>query len=71
MLFFIIHRLKGTFTEENLEEYGGMMTYIGYHKGYTYTVEYGETVEEARAIEFVDLLNKYISNVLPYFEYVR
>lgn len=71
MPFFTIHRLKGTFTEADLEEHGDMMTYIGYHEGYTYTVEYGEIVEEAQAKEFVDLLNNYISNLLPYLEYVK
>lgn len=69
MPLFTIHRLKGMFSEEDLDEKNPMMTYIGYHQGYTYTIEYGEIQDENQNREFADILNKYISNVLPYFEY--
>lgn len=48
-----------------------MMVYIGYRGGYTYTIEYGELQEEAQDKEFADIMNKYISNILPYFEYLN
>lgn len=69
MPFFTIHRLNGVFSEADLEGKNPMMTYIGYHGGDTYTIEYGEIQDEAQQKEFADILNTYISNILPFFEY--
>ena len=34
-------------------------------------MEIGEIMDEKQAKEFKDILNTYISNVLPYFEIIR
>ena len=47
------------------------MIYVDSRGGYTYTIEYGEIQDEKQAKEFTDILNTYISNVLPYFEIIR
>ena len=61
--------VNGVFSEADLEGKNPMMTYIGYHGGDTYTIEYGEIQDEAQQKEFADILNTYISNILPFFEY--
>lgn len=71
MPMFTIHRLKGEFYQKDLDEKAPMMVYIGYRGGYTYTIEYGELQDEAQDKEFADIMNKYISNILPYFEYLN
>ncbi len=71
MPFFTIHRLKGAFSADDVEKKNPMMTYIGFHQGETYTIEYGEIQDEDQNKEFADILNQYISNVLPYFEYLN
>lgn len=70
MPLFTIHRLKGMFSPDDVEEKNPMMTYIGYRAGYTYTIEYGEIQNEKQDREFAEIINKYISNILPYFEYL-
>lgn len=70
MPLFTIHRLKGSFSRSKMEDLNPMMTYIGSHNGYTYTIDYGECQTEAQIREFADLMNKYISNILPFFEYM-
>lgn len=69
MPLFTIHRLKGSFTGEKMEELNPMMIYVGSHNGYTYTIEYGECQTDAQLREFADIMNKYIVNILPFFEY--
>lgn len=71
MPLFTIHRLKGMFSEDDVDKKNPMMIYIGYHSGYTYTIEYGEIQDESQNKEFAEILNKYISNVLPFFEYLK
>lgn len=71
MMMFSIQRLKGMYSEEDLEEKEPFMTYVGYRRGYTYTITYGEIVDEDQLKNFPDLMNQYISNVLPYFEYLK
>ena len=70
MPLFTIHRLKGSFSRSKMEDLNPMMTYIGSHNGYTYTIDYGECQTEAQIREFADMMNKYISNILPFFEYM-
>ena len=53
------------------EKKNDMMTYVDSRNGFTYTIEYGEIQDEKQAKEFTDILNTYISNVLPYFEIIR
>ena len=53
------------------EKKNDTMTYIDSRDGDTYTIEYGEIMDEKQAKEFKDILNTYISNVLPYFEIIR
>lgn len=70
MPLFTIHRLKGTFTADDIDELSPMMIYMESHNGYTYTIEYGECQTEGQMREFSDIMNKYIVNVLPFFEYI-
>lgn len=69
MTLFTIHRIKGTFSEGDVDELSPMMIYIGSHNGYTYTIVYSECQTEAQMREFADIMNKYISNILPFLEY--
>ena len=70
MPLFTIHRLKGSFSRSKMEDLNPMMTYIGSHNGYTYTIDYGECQTEAQIREFADIMNQYVSNILPFFEYM-
>ena len=71
MPFFTIHKIKGEYSPEQVEKKNDTMTYIDSRDGDTYTIEYGEIMDEKQAKEFKDILNTYISNVLPYFEIIR
>ena len=71
MPFFTIHKIKGEYSPEQVEKKNDMMTYVDSRDGFTYTIEYGEIQDEKQAKEFTDILNTYISNVLPYFEIIR
>ena len=70
MPLFTIHRLKGSFSRSEMEDLNPMMTYIDFHNGYTYTIDYGECQTEAQLREFSDIMNRYITNILPFFEYM-
>ena len=41
------------------------------HNGETYTIQYGEFQDEKQDKEFADIMNQYISNILPFFEYAE
>ena len=70
MPLFTIHRLKGSFSRSEMEDLNPMMIYVGFHSGYTYTIDYGECQTEAQLREFSDIMNRYITNILPFFEYM-
>lgn len=72
MALFSIHRLKGMHSDKEIaKKTDDFMSYIGYRSGYTYAIEYGEIVDEKQARNFTGILNQYIANVLPYFEYLK
>lgn len=71
MPMFSIHRYKGMHSVEELEENEPMKDYIGYRGGYTYAISYGEFYDEAQMENFETIMNDYIENVLPFFEYLN
>lgn len=71
MTLFSIHKIKGEFSENQVGKKNPMMIYIGCRDGYTYTVDYAEIQDDKQAKEFTDIMNKYVSNLLPYFEFIR
>lgn len=71
MALFSLYRLKGMYSPSDLEEKSPMMQYIGFRHGYTYTIRYGEIADESQNKNFADIMNKYVQNVLPFFEYLK
>lgn len=71
IVLFAIHRLKGMYSEAELKEKSPFMNYIGYRGGYTYTILYGEAASTKEMKAFSNIMNRYVANVLPYFEYLK